>query len=82
MFANKIECSAWLAGLHRGQNFDRNRKIFLVPGEIFIDISHNMLAVANLISKIFNLTISSSGIKILIDHRDVLCNSSNSPLSV
>ena len=58
MFANKIECIGWVAGLDRGQNFDRNRKIFLVPGEIFIDISHNMLAVANLISKIFNLTIS------------------------
>ena len=66
MFANKIECSAWLAGLHRGQNFDRNRKIFLVPGEIFIDISHHILAVANLISKIFNLAISYTGIKIYL----------------
>ena len=82
MFANKIECIGGITGLHLGQNSDRNRKIFLVPGEIFIDISHNMLAVANLISKIFNLPISSSGIKILIDHRNVFCNSSNSPLSV
>ena len=82
MFANKIECIGWVAGLHRGQNFDRNRKIFLVPGEIFIDISHHILAVANLISKIFNLAISYSGIKILIDNRNVLCNFSKTPLSV
>ena len=82
MFANKIECIGGVTKFHLGQNFDINRKIFLVPGEIFIDISHHILAVANLISKIFNLTISSSQIKILIDHRDVLCNSSNSPLSV
>ena len=66
MFANKIECIGGGPGLHLGQNFDINRKIFLVPGEIFIDISHHILAVANLISKIFNLAISYTGIKIYL----------------
>ena len=63
MFANKIECIGGEAGLHLGQNFDRKREIVLVLGEIFIDISHNILAVANLISKIFNLRISYPRIK-------------------
>ena len=66
MFANKIECIGGGPGLHLGQNFDRNREIFLVLREIFIDISHHILAVANLISKIFNLAISYTGIKIYL----------------